>query len=88
MVRDETGRPAYVWPLHKGYDIFTADLDGKNLLQITKADRYDAEATICPMTVLPAKGSSSVWTPMRCERPAARTTAQIMAAPSYSRARG
>lgn len=40
----------YVWPVYKTYDIFTADLDGKNLKRITRAEGYDAEATVCPVT--------------------------------------
>ncbi|MHC4812261.1 MAG: TolB family protein [Planctomycetota bacterium] len=50
MVRDDEGRRAYVWPLHTGYDIFTADLDGNNIRRVTKAPGYDAEATVCPVT--------------------------------------
>ncbi len=36
----------YVWSLFTGFDIFKADLDGKNAKALTTADRYDAEATI------------------------------------------
>jgi len=36
----------YVWPLYTGYDIFTADPDGSNLLRLTAEQGYDAEATI------------------------------------------
>lgn len=36
----------YVWALYDSYDIFTADLDGKNLKRITTRPGYDAEATI------------------------------------------
>jgi TolB protein len=36
----------YVWALHPGFDIFRADLDGKNIKPLTTAPRYDAEATI------------------------------------------
>jgi TolB protein len=38
----------YVWPIYAGYDIFRANLDGSGLTQLTKADGYDAEATIGP----------------------------------------
>ena len=36
----------YVWSLFKGFDIFQADLDGKNAKPLTTTSRYDAEATI------------------------------------------
>jgi Tol biopolymer transport system component len=36
----------YVWALYEDYDIFTADADGSNLVQITDAPGYDAEATV------------------------------------------
>jgi TolB protein len=36
----------YVWSLFKGFDIFRADLDGKNATPLTTSARYDAEATI------------------------------------------
>ena len=36
----------YVWSLFKGFDIFKADLDGKNAKPLTTTSRYDAEATI------------------------------------------
>ncbi|HEX4948330.1 MAG TPA: hypothetical protein VFZ34_16770 [Blastocatellia bacterium] len=36
----------YVWALFPGFDIFKADLDGKNAKPLTTTDRYDAEATI------------------------------------------
>ena len=36
----------YVWSLFTGFDIFKADLDGKNAKALTTTDRYDAEATI------------------------------------------
>ncbi len=38
----------YTWALYKGYDIFFADADGKNLRRITTTDGYDAEATVSP----------------------------------------
>ncbi len=38
----------YTWALYKGYDIFMATADGKNLRQITTANGYDAEATVSP----------------------------------------
>ena len=45
----ERGR-GYVWDVHREYDIFAADVDGKNLRQLTTTDGYDAEATVCPLT--------------------------------------
>lgn len=36
----------YVWAVYSGYDIFTANLDGSNLHQLTHTPGYDAEATI------------------------------------------
>lgn len=36
----------YVWAVYPSFDIFTADIDGKNAKQITKTPGYDAEATI------------------------------------------
>jgi len=37
----------YAWPIFD-YDIFTADVDGSNLVQITDSPEYDAEATVAP----------------------------------------
>ncbi len=36
----------YVWPIHAGYDIFRAALDGSEPVRLTDAPRYDAEATV------------------------------------------
>jgi Tol biopolymer transport system component len=36
----------YVWALYPSYDVFVADRDGGNLIQLTDTWRYDAEATI------------------------------------------
>ncbi|MEO9872715.1 TolB family protein [Ekhidna sp.] len=38
----------YVWPIYEGYDIFTADLNGKIVNQLTTEEGYDAEATVSP----------------------------------------
>ena len=38
----------YVWPIYEGYDIFTADLDGNIVNQLTSEEGYDAEATVSP----------------------------------------
>jgi Tol biopolymer transport system component len=49
----------YVWPIYAEYDIFTADLDGKILKQLTDSPGYDAEATVSP------KGDRMVFTSTR-----------------------
>ncbi|MCI0405615.1 MAG: hypothetical protein L0209_06025, partial [candidate division Zixibacteria bacterium] len=36
----------YVWQLHAGYDIFTANSDGSGRSRLTTKEGYDAEATI------------------------------------------
>lgn len=36
----------YVWAVYESYDVFSADLDGGNLVQLTDAEGYDAEATL------------------------------------------
>ena len=38
----------YVWALYPTYDIFAADADGSNPVQLTTEDGYDAEATFSP----------------------------------------
>lgn len=48
VVKVERGR--YIWAVHREYDLFTADADGKNLKQLTDNEGYDAEATVCPVT--------------------------------------
>jgi Tol biopolymer transport system component len=49
----------YVWPIYDSFDIFTADLNGTILSQLTKEPGYDAEATVSP------KGDRIVFTSMR-----------------------
>jgi len=49
----------YIWPIYESFDIFKADMDGKNIKRITKTPGYDAEATISP------KGNKIVFTSMR-----------------------
>ncbi len=49
----------YVWPLYDTYDIFKADPDGKNPVQLTSEKGYDAEGTVC------AKDGSIVFTSTR-----------------------
>jgi Tol biopolymer transport system component len=49
----------YVWPIYPSFDIFTADLNGNILSQLTKEPGYDAEATVSP------KGDRIVFTSMR-----------------------
>src|SRR5690349_18815448 len=38
----------YVWLLHPEYDLWSADLDGKDLQRITDTPGYDAEAVVSP----------------------------------------
>ena len=38
----------YVWPIYSSYDIFTANLQGDLLTQLTDHEGYDAEATLSP----------------------------------------
>jgi tricorn protease-like protein len=49
----------YVWPIYDSFDIFTADLNGNILNQLTSEPGYDAEATVSP------KGDKIVFTSMR-----------------------
>jgi len=49
----------YVWPIYDSFDIFTADLDGNILNQLSNEPGYDAEATISP------KGDKIVFTSLR-----------------------
>ena len=38
----------YVWPLYKGYDVFSVKPDGTDLKRLTDAPGYDAEAVYAP----------------------------------------
>jgi len=49
----------YVWPIYESFDIFTADLEGNLLKQLTDTPGYDAEATLSP------DGSMIVFTSTR-----------------------
>lgn len=49
----------YVWPIYDSFDIFTADLEGNILAQLTNEPGYDAEATVSP------KGDRMVFTSLR-----------------------
>lgn len=49
----------YLWPIYDSYDIFIADLNGKQLKQLTNTPGYDAEATLSP------KGDKIVFTSTR-----------------------
>ncbi len=53
----------YVWKLYDSYDIFMADKDGNNLVQLTNSGKYDAEATISP------KGDKIIFTSTRDNDP-------------------
>lgn len=48
----------YVWDVHGTYEIYTSDLDGGNLVNLTNSQGYDAEATI-------SRGGRIVFTSMR-----------------------
>jgi len=49
----------YVWPIYSGYDIFSVDLGGSDLVRLTDTPGYDAEAAISP------DGKRIVFTSMR-----------------------
>jgi len=49
----------YVWPIYPSFDIFTADMDGNIINQLTNEEGYDAEATVSP------QGDKIVFTSMR-----------------------
>lgn len=49
----------YVWKLYDEFDIFSADISGSNIIQLTDAAGYDAEATVSP------KGDKIVFTSTR-----------------------
>jgi Tol biopolymer transport system component len=38
----------YVWKFNDGFDLFSADADGRKLVQLTNSPGYDAECTISP----------------------------------------
>ncbi|MCB9877963.1 MAG: PD40 domain-containing protein [Planctomycetes bacterium] len=44
-----TGR-GYQWAVHREYDIFSTDVHGGDMRQLTATPGYDAEATLCPQT--------------------------------------
>ncbi len=49
----------YVWPVYKTFDIFTADIKGNQIKQLTNTAGYDAEPTVSP------KGDKIVFTSTR-----------------------
>lgn len=49
----------YVWKLYDEFEIFIADANGENIVQVTNNDSYDAEATVSP------KGDKIVFTSLR-----------------------
>ncbi len=49
----------YVWKLYDEFELFIADVDGKNIRRITSNSKYDAEATVSP------RGDKIVFTSMR-----------------------
>lgn len=49
----------YVWPLYSSYEIFRADPEGGNLINLTQSPRYDAEGVYSP------QGDRIVFTSLR-----------------------
>ena len=49
----------YTWPIYSDFEIYTADLDGNILKQLTDSPGYDAEPTVSP------KGDLIVFTSIR-----------------------
>ena len=49
----------YVWPIYSDFEIYTADLEGNLLKQLTDSPGYDAEPTVSP------KGDLIVFTSIR-----------------------
>jgi len=49
----------YVWPLYENYEVYSANLDGSDLVNISNSPRYDAEAVYSP------DGSMVVFTSLR-----------------------
>ena len=49
----------YIWPIYASFDIFMADIDGKNIRRLTDAPGYDAEGTLSP------DGTKMVFTSVR-----------------------
>lgn len=49
----------YVWPIYPSFDIFTTDMEGNMINQLTNEPGYDAEATVSP------QGDRIVFTSMR-----------------------
>lgn len=49
----------YVWKLYESFDIFSVNLDGTELTQLTNSGTYDAEATVSP------KGDKIIFTSLR-----------------------
>lgn len=39
----------YVWPIYRDFDIYTTDLEGNIIQQLTHEPGYDAEATVSPI---------------------------------------
>jgi Tol biopolymer transport system component len=49
----------YIWPVYETFDIFTSDVNGNQLKQLTNEPGYDAEPTVSP------KGDKIVFTSTR-----------------------
>lgn len=46
--KPEYGGRRYTWPIFNSYDIFSANVDGGDLVRLTDSPGYDAEATVSP----------------------------------------
>ena len=55
----------YVWPLYSGYELFTANLDGSDLRQLTEAHGYDAARTARYLVTAP--GIRGAWSETEIE---------------------
>ncbi|MCH9028851.1 MAG: PD40 domain-containing protein [Bacteroidetes bacterium] len=53
----------YVWKLYDSFNIFSANVDGSDIKQLTYSKRYDAEATVSPV------GDKIVFTSLRDDDP-------------------
>lgn len=49
----------YLWPIYNSYDLYIADLNGKNIKRLTDTPGYDAEAVLSP------KGDKILFTSTR-----------------------
>ena len=57
----------YVWAVYSGYDIFSSNPDGRELVPLTDTPGYDAEATVCPVdgSIVFTSTRIGTWPPTR-----------------------